>query len=110
MSPRTGRPPSENPKAERITVRLSRHQMDQLEKCADTMETTKADIICMGLELMEIEMLYPESKDLFEEIINLHGILMCREVSSDDYIDNMVNETLERIKSSCMDFVRSMKK
>ena len=55
MSPRTGRPKIDNPKEERIGVRLRPEKLEKLEKCAFIMETTKTAVIEHGIDLVEKE-------------------------------------------------------
>jgi hypothetical protein len=69
MSPRTGRPPIENPKMERITVRLTEYQQKILQKCSEKFGATKADIICRGLALMEVEMEDATARQLLDAMV-----------------------------------------
>ncbi len=50
MSPRMGRPKSENPKNVRLEIRLTQEQSDMLTKCAEDMNITKTDVIVKGIE------------------------------------------------------------
>ena len=56
--PRTGRPPVENPKNDRITVRFSTEQLSQLEAYADKYHLKKAQVLMKGFE----ELLRQEEK------------------------------------------------
>ncbi len=56
--PRTGRPPVENPKNDRITVRFSVEQLSQLEAYADKYHLKKAQVLMKGFE----ELLRQEEK------------------------------------------------
>ena len=56
--PRTGRPPVENPKNDRITVRFSAEQLSQLEAYADKYHLEKAQVLMKGFE----ELLRQEEK------------------------------------------------
>lgn len=56
MSPRTGRPPSENPKNLRINLRISQKTADLLEECAEKMHTSRVQVIERGLELVKAEL------------------------------------------------------
>ncbi len=49
MSPRTGRPKSDNPKNIRLEVRLDQHTADILQECATKMNVTKTDVIVKGI-------------------------------------------------------------
>lgn len=55
MSPRTGRPKIDNPKGERIGIRLRPETLEKLEKCATEMDTTKTAVIEHGIDLVEKE-------------------------------------------------------
>lgn len=72
MTPRTGRPMSQNPKNERVTVRLTEYQQALVHECAEKFGTTKADIFCRGLALMGIEKDNEEARQLFDAIVLLH--------------------------------------
>lgn len=50
MSPRLGRPPIENPKSERITVRLDAETMKQLTIYCEQEQIDKAEAIRRGIE------------------------------------------------------------
>ena len=45
MSPRTGRPKSENPKDVRFSIRLDAETFDKLQQCCNEEATTVAEII-----------------------------------------------------------------
>lgn len=55
MSPRTGRPPVENPKAERITVRLDNETSGILKKYCDQEKVEKAEAIRKGIRKLEAD-------------------------------------------------------
>lgn len=52
MSPRTGRPPSENPKKHETRIRMTDGDREKLEYAAKVLGRTKADIIRLGIEEM----------------------------------------------------------
>ncbi len=52
MTPRTGRPLSENPKNTRIQIRLDKQVLEKLDKCAAIRETSRSDIIRQGIDLV----------------------------------------------------------
>lgn len=52
MSPRTGRPPKENPMDERIQIRVNREELQRLDECAKIQETTRSDIVRQGIDLV----------------------------------------------------------
>lgn len=49
LSPRTGRPKSDNPKNIRLEVRLDKHMADTLQECAEKMNVTKSEVIIRGI-------------------------------------------------------------
>lgn len=53
MSPRTGRPPIDNPKAERITVRLGKEESDILNEYCKSKEVERAEAIRRGIKKLE---------------------------------------------------------
>ena len=110
MSPRTGRPPSENPKIERITVRLNERQQKALEQCAECFGTSKADIICRGLSLMEIEKENPKARQLFDAIEILFEILERQEKFSAEVFNENIDKSLQQIDLNYGEFVKSIEK
>ena len=54
MSPRTGRP-TDNPKGERITVRLDEKSADIMKRYCEQEEVDKAEAIRRGLKKLESE-------------------------------------------------------
>lgn len=49
MSPRTGRPPSKDPKSHETRIRMSDEDIEILEYCCKITGRTKADIIREGI-------------------------------------------------------------
>lgn len=56
MSPRTGRPPSKNPKGNRKSYRLSNDDMEKLNFCVEKTGMTATDIIRKGIGLVYQEL------------------------------------------------------
>lgn len=52
MSPRTGRPTS-NKKTERLEIRLTPDELQDLQYCADRLKVTKTKIINKGVQLVK---------------------------------------------------------
>lgn len=52
MSPRTGRPPSDNPKDRGYRLRVSDDDLKKLDFCCKVFGLTKAEVIRQGLEEM----------------------------------------------------------
>lgn len=55
MSPRTGRPPIENPKSERITIRLDRETSDILKQYCEKNKVDKAEAVRTGIKKLEAD-------------------------------------------------------
>ena len=53
MSPRTGRPPSENSMQERITVRLDKERSEILQKYCAQKNLDKAEAIRRGIDKLK---------------------------------------------------------
>ena len=111
MSPRTGRPPSENPKSDRITVRLDEYQQSALEECAEKFGTSKADVICRGLALMEVEKDNTDIRQMFDAIVILFQTLNRKnQYTNINKFDEDVEKSLIQIEFSYGEFVKSIKK
>lgn len=52
MSPRTGRPPSNDPKNLNTRIRLSDGDRERLDYCCKVLGLTKAEVIRQGIEEM----------------------------------------------------------
>lgn len=55
MSPRTGRPKSENPKSEQIKIRATKEDKALLEKCCDRLNQTQYDVVMNGIRKVYAE-------------------------------------------------------
>ena len=53
MSPRTGRPKSENSKHKRLEIRLTDDELKLIDNCANTLQTTRTDVVMQGVKLLE---------------------------------------------------------
>lgn len=53
MSPRTGRPPSEDPKNVRLEIRLTQKEAEKLQRCADLLNISRTAVINKGISLVE---------------------------------------------------------
>ena len=49
MSPRTGRPPKENPKNTRIQIRLDKEDIKMLDKCVEMDKSSRSEVIRKGI-------------------------------------------------------------
>lgn len=55
MSPRTGRPPKENPRNVNLNIRITKEESERIQKCADKLNMTRTDTIMKGINLVEKE-------------------------------------------------------
>ncbi len=55
MSPRTGRPKTDNPKSERITVRLDNESLSTLKQYCKQEEIDKAEAIRRGIDKLKVD-------------------------------------------------------
>ena len=53
MSPRTGRPPKENPKDTRIQIRLDKETLEKLDRCVEREQTSRSEVIRQGIDLVD---------------------------------------------------------
>jgi hypothetical protein len=53
MSPRTGRPKSENPKDTQVKFLADRDTMSDLEYCCEKLSKTKSDVIRLGIQMVK---------------------------------------------------------
>lgn len=53
MSPRTGRPPVENPKSIKMNIRISESVAKDLQECADALNVSRVNVIEKGIELVK---------------------------------------------------------
>lgn len=52
MSPRTGRPPSDDPRSTTVETRMSKKELEKLEYCSKVMGKSKSEVIREGVELI----------------------------------------------------------
>ncbi len=55
MSPKTGRPPIENPKDQRMNIRLTAQTIKDLEECANALNISKTKVIEKGIQKVKDE-------------------------------------------------------
>ena len=56
MSPRTGRPKSDNPKSTQLAVRLDNETLNKLDKVAEVNSETRVQTIRRGIEKLYSEL------------------------------------------------------
>lgn len=103
MSPRTGRPPLENPKSDRITIRLTEYEQKVLSECRNQFGTSNAEIMRMGLSIMEVAKDSPEARQLFDAIVLLN-----------EFISNgrkdLVQKQIDQVKNNFVWYLESLEK
>lgn len=52
MSPKTGRPPKDNPMNKRIQIRANTEELEKLDYCAKIQKTSRSDIVRQGIDLV----------------------------------------------------------
>lgn len=52
MSPRTGRPKSDNPRNYRFEIRMNKELAEKLQDCADKLQISKTAVIEKGIDLV----------------------------------------------------------
>ncbi|WP_449454933.1 CopG family transcriptional regulator [Streptococcus suis] len=55
MSPRTGRPKSENPRNVRLEIRITKDEAETLQEVADMLNVSRTNAIVQGIELLKSE-------------------------------------------------------
>lgn len=55
MSPRTGRPKSDNPKGKQLGVRFDKEQLEKLDTVAEHYKETRVESIRRGVEKLYLE-------------------------------------------------------
>lgn len=56
MSPRTGRPPLENPKSVKMNIRISEETAKNLQECAEALQISRVNVIEKGIQLVKAEL------------------------------------------------------
>lgn len=56
MSPKTGRPPIENPKNVKMNIRISERTAKDLQECADALDISRINVIERGIQLVKAEL------------------------------------------------------
>jgi len=52
MSPRTGRPPKENPRNVNLNIRITKDEAEMIRDCANKLEITRTDVIIKGVKMV----------------------------------------------------------
>lgn len=56
MSPRTGRPKKENPKKVLLQIRIDEATAEDINFCAEKLNTTKSDVVRKGVKKVRSEL------------------------------------------------------
>lgn len=56
ISPRTGRPPKEIIKSERMQIRLTKETAEKLQRCATQMDVSRSEVVEYGIDLVAAEL------------------------------------------------------
>ncbi|MEE1490496.1 MAG: CopG family transcriptional regulator [Massilioclostridium sp.] len=56
MSPRTGRPPTANPKNVKMNIRITEETAKDLQECADKLNISRIGVIEKGIQLVKAEL------------------------------------------------------
>lgn len=102
MSPRTGRPPLENPKSDRITIRLTEYEQKILSECREQFETSNAEIMRMGLSIMEVAKDSREARQLFDAIVLLNEFIS-------DGRKDLIQKQVSQVKDNFVWYLESLK-
>ena len=52
MSPRTGRPLKDDARHEKLNLRITEQEKEDIQKCADILNITRTDAIMQGIHLL----------------------------------------------------------
>lgn len=55
MSPKTGRPPKDNPRKVSLNIRLTEAEAKDIQECAEVLNTSRTDAIMKGIKLLKAE-------------------------------------------------------
>lgn len=53
MSPRTGRPPVDNPKSVKMNIRISEETAKELIECAEALNISRVNVIEKGIKMVK---------------------------------------------------------
>lgn len=56
MSPRTGRPPLDNPKSVKMNIRISEETAQDLRECAEALKISRVNVIEKGIQMVKAEL------------------------------------------------------
>ncbi len=56
MSPRTGRPHSDNPKQVRVETRMNKEELEKLEYCCRVTGKSRSEIVREGIDVVYIKL------------------------------------------------------
>ena len=53
LSPKTERPPKDNPRNVNLNIRVTKDEAAMIQECADALNTTRTNAIIKGIELVK---------------------------------------------------------
>lgn len=53
MSPRTGRPPKDNPRNVNLNIRVTKEEAQLIQDCANALGTTRTEVIIKGVKMVK---------------------------------------------------------
>ena len=56
MSPKTGRPPKENPRKVSLNIRLTESEANDIQECATALGISRTDTIMKGIKLLQADL------------------------------------------------------
>ena len=62
MSPRTGRPLSENPRHERVETKMTKEELERLDYCCRATGKSRSEVIRAGIDMIYARLEKPEQK------------------------------------------------
>ncbi len=52
MSPRTGRPPSDHARRDKVETRMSTQELEKLDYCCEMMQISRSEVIRAGIDAL----------------------------------------------------------
>lgn len=104
MSPRTGRPPIENPRNQDINIRLTAREKEELQYVADELGISRTDAIMQGIVLLKKQIEKNKKKarksmneSQIEKEIERYKVRL--EEQGNEWIEKMVEKNLDGNKT-----------
>lgn len=62
MSPRTGRPPSDDPRQKKVETRMTKEELEKLDFCCRATGKSRSEVIRAGIDVIYARLEKPEQK------------------------------------------------